>query len=101
MLKIFNDNLWLAEPETLQWYQDLTAFVEIWRRWLKKTIPPDVAEKLNHQQVAEKLEPFYRHIEKHVTVLRDELQQKDKPRRFGFLRRRPRQAREVADPTER
>lgn len=70
MLQIFRDNMWLAEPETRTYFGTLLEYNEIWNRWQRKTLPPEVLQRLNHGE--EPLLPFYEHLQsKH-----DELQVK-------------------------
>jgi len=64
MLQIFRDNMWLAEPETRTFFATLLEYNEIWNRWKKKTLPPEVLQRLNHGEAP--LLPFYEHLqEKH------------------------------------
>ena len=67
MLSIFRDNLWLADVETRQYFGKFLEFVELWERWLAKSIPHEVIDKLGHSEAT--LEPFY----KHLTEQHDEL----------------------------
>jgi hypothetical protein len=68
MLRIFRDNFWLAEAETRRYFSTLFEFVEIWNRWLKKTLPTEMVPIIGHSE--EPLRPFYEHLrQKH-----DELQ---------------------------
>jgi hypothetical protein len=70
MLRIFRENLWLAQAETRGYFSDLFEFVEIWDRWLKGTLPTEMVPIIGHSE--EPLKPFYDHVrQKH-----DELQAK-------------------------
>ena len=62
MAAIFRENMWLAESETVEYFQKLLEFIDIWDRWLDNPMPGEVWEKLNHSE--ENLKPFYEHIEK-------------------------------------
>jgi hypothetical protein len=74
MLEVFTEKYWLAEPETRAYYKDLTEFVEVWKRWLRGTLPPQVLEKLGHSE--DKLHPFYEELEERLHVLRANLTKK-------------------------
>ena len=70
MIKIFRDNLRLADKETEQYFEKLIRFVETWDRWLAEAIPPEVVKALD---VGEKeLLPFYSHLQ----IKHDELRSK-------------------------
>jgi len=70
MVKIFRDNMWLADPETQAYFPKLLEFVEIWERWLAGTLPREVSKALEHDEKS--LYPFYAHLQdKH-----DELRKK-------------------------
>jgi hypothetical protein len=71
MLKVFTENLWLAEPETRQFYPELSRFVDIWDRWLAKSIPADVLRLIDHKEA--RLYNFYAHLEKIVDFLKGKL----------------------------
>lgn len=71
MLKIFTENLWLADPETRKYYTELSKFIDIWDRWLSKSIPPEVMEILNHSE--DKLLEFYEHIESKLDYLKKKI----------------------------
>jgi len=68
MLVIFRERRWLADSETKQYLPALTEFVDLWDRWLSKTIPWEVIEKLRHSE--QDLLPFYEHLEKKHDELR-------------------------------
>ena len=57
MIKIFRENMWLVELETVEYFQKLLEFIDIWDRYLDKSMPEEVLEKLNHSE--ENLKPFY------------------------------------------
>jgi hypothetical protein len=60
MLRIFRDHLWLAEAETRRYFSTLFEFVEIWNRWLEKTLPTEMVPIIGHSE--EPLQPFYEHL---------------------------------------
>ena len=74
MLRIFNENYWLAEPETTIWYSKLCDFVELWRRWISRNIPADVIKKIDTSE--KELLPFYDELENRLTLLKKELKNK-------------------------
>jgi len=45
MLEIFRNNYWLAELSTAEYYFKFSRFIDIWDRWMAKTIPMDVITK--------------------------------------------------------
>lgn len=66
MAKLFRGDLWLADPSTQKHYQHLIEFVGLGDRWLAKSLPVEVIERLGHS--AEKLKQFYEHFrQKHDT----------------------------------
>ncbi len=72
MQTIFRENLWLAEPETVEYFKELLEFIDIWDRWLDRSMPVEVWEKLNHTE--EKLKPLYRNLEETHKRLRNKLE---------------------------
>ena len=69
MIEIYRDKYWLADPASRVHFDTLIAFVEIWDRWLDKSLPAEVLEMIGHEE--ETLYPFYEHLQtKH-----DELRQ--------------------------
>jgi hypothetical protein len=71
MEQIFSDNYWLAEPETRQWYPELIKFLDIWHRFLDRSIPVEVIEEVKHGE--DRLLPFYDHLPKELDRLRNKL----------------------------
>jgi len=72
MIKLFRENLWLADPDTRTYYQPLIEFVELWDRWLEKSIPGEVIERLGHSEEA--LQPFYAHLQQRHDSLRGRIE---------------------------
>jgi hypothetical protein len=72
MLTIFRENMWLAEPETVEYFKELLEFIDIWDRWLDRSMPVEVWEKLNHTE--KKLKPLYKNLEETHTRLREKLE---------------------------
>ena len=71
MITIFRDNYYLAEYRTRDFLRFLLEFVNIWDRWLDKSIPIEVLEDLEHDE--KKLKPFYDDIKKTHDELRTKL----------------------------
>lgn len=72
MVNLFRDNMWLAEPETKEYFGSLLEFVELWERWLARTLPPEVIQALEHGE--ESLSPFYDHLQNKHAKLREKLE---------------------------
>lgn len=72
MVNLFRDNMWLAEPETKEFFGLLLEFVELWERWLAKTLPPEVIQSLEHGE--ESLHLFYDHLQEKHDELREKLE---------------------------
>jgi hypothetical protein len=72
MAQLFRDNLWLAEVETRAHYQKLIEFIDIWDRWIAKSIPSEVLKNLDHSE--KWLHPFYQHLEEKHDQLRAQIQ---------------------------
>jgi hypothetical protein len=72
MVDHFAANMWLAEPETREYFGDLVAFVDIWERWINKTLPVEVLRELHHSEA--KLLPFYEDLARQLDALRQRLQ---------------------------
>ena len=68
MAIMFREKLWLAEPETTAYYQRLIDFVELWERWLDKSISPEILEKVNIEE--ESLFPLYEELQRTHDILR-------------------------------
>lgn len=73
MAKLFRKNLWLADPDTREHYQHLIEFIELWDRWLAKSIPAEVIERLGHSE--DNLKPFYDHLRQRHDGLRAKIEQ--------------------------
>lgn len=71
MAKIFRENYYLAENETRQFFKPFIEFIDIWDRWLDKSIPYEVIEELGHGE--KPLHPFYENLETIHNKLRDKL----------------------------
>ena len=71
MLEIFSNNIHLAEPSTLKYYEEFYEFVEIWRRCFADGIIGEVVEKIGHDEG--KLKLFYLEIRSQFENLRNKL----------------------------
>lgn len=75
MLSVFQDKYWLADATTRQHYQALLQYVELWKRFLAKTIPDDVITTFDVRE--SQLQPFYENLEEQFDRLQRILQQAD------------------------
>jgi hypothetical protein len=71
MVSIFSENYWLAEPETRKWYSELSRFVDLWHRWLDKTIPSEVIQEMDHTEA--RLKPLYENLDVSLEKLQNTL----------------------------
>ena len=71
MLKHFTNNIRLAEPSTLQHFNALVEYVELWKRGLAESLPYKVAVTLNHDET--KMYPFYDDVQTQFRKLQQEL----------------------------
>ncbi|CAG0927013.1 hypothetical protein PLCT1_00209 [Planctomycetaceae bacterium] len=68
MVAIFTDNYWLAESSTQQHYSELCRFVEMWHRFLNRSLPREILDHIEHRE--ERLHPFYADLETQLARLR-------------------------------
>ncbi len=71
MLAVFRDNMWLAEPETLPYFEKLLEFVDGWEQWLEDAVPYEVLKAVDHGE--KHLAPFYEHLQEKHEELRSKL----------------------------
>jgi hypothetical protein len=64
------ENMWLAEQSTLSHYGALIEFAELWNRALGRTLPTDVAFRIDHNEKT--LEPFYKDLDEQFDRLQKE-----------------------------
>jgi hypothetical protein len=50
LAQLFRESLWLAESETPAHYQKLIEFIDIWDRWIAKSIPAEVLKSLGYSE---------------------------------------------------
>lgn len=70
MLKVFRENLWLADSDTKEHYAKLVAFISISERILSKSLPEEIIQSVSMSE--SELQPFYTHLQSR----HDELQQR-------------------------
>ncbi len=71
MIAIFRENMWLAERSTVAYFPALVEFVDIWDRWLAKTLTREALQSLNHTEAS--LYPLYEELLKKHDELREKL----------------------------
>jgi len=71
MIKIFRDNMWLAEESTLRHFSALIEYVDIWDRFMAETLPGEVVTALGHTE--ESLYPLYEDLQKRHDEIRSQL----------------------------
>jgi hypothetical protein len=71
MLKLYTNNLWLAEDSTQGFGYVLTEFVELWNRYFSDALPREVLNEIEHTE--EKLKPFYKDLQDNFERLSKEL----------------------------
>ena len=71
MVDVFRNNIWLAEPSTVEYFPSLLEFVNIWDRFLSGTLPGEVIQELKHTE--ESLSPLYIELQKKHDELRGKL----------------------------
>lgn len=83
MVKHFADNMSLSESSTRQHFGALVEFVEIWDRWLNKTIPGEAIPLLGHSE--DNLKPFYQDLGDHMNSLGQGLNKKNGLTKYGVF----------------
>jgi len=71
IVNTFTSKYWLSEESTRQYYENYYRFVDIWHRYLNKTIPMETLMEIEHSEKA--MEPFYKNIEKTLNSLKQKL----------------------------
>jgi hypothetical protein len=74
MAELFRCKMHLAEFSTIRHFAAFVEFVEIWNRWLDKSIPREVLGELNHSE--KNLYPFYEDLADTFARLQRELREK-------------------------
>jgi hypothetical protein len=60
MVSTFREKMWLAEPETREFFPELVEFVDVWDKILVDKLPRSIAVTIGHTE--ENLKPFYKHL---------------------------------------
>jgi hypothetical protein len=68
MAKLFQEKIWLAEPETRKHFPSLIEFIQVWERVLDGRFPRELARQIGHTE--ENLKPFYFDLEEKTDSLR-------------------------------
>lgn len=68
MLDYWTANMAQAEPSTQKHFTAFVDYVEIWNRFLQKSLPTSVIQEIGHEE--KKLYPLYEDIEHHLERLR-------------------------------
>ena len=50
MIDVFRDKMWLAEPETREYFKGLIEFVDVWDKILANKLPRSVASEIGHTE---------------------------------------------------
>jgi hypothetical protein len=68
MMNVFREKMWLAEPETREYFPGLIEFVDVWDKILDDRLPRSIAPAIGHTE--SNLKPFYEHLEQEHDRLR-------------------------------
>lgn len=71
MVNVFREKMWLAEPETRDFFPKLVEFFDVWDKILADKLPGSIALAIGHTE--ENLKPLYRHLEEVHDRLRSEV----------------------------
>jgi len=71
MQDILHNKIWLAEPDTLKWFETFNHFIDIWDRYLADYLQPEVLEKVMVSEI--ELQSFFEELENRLNFLRDKL----------------------------
>ena len=74
MVELFTFKMHFAEFSTVQHFAARLEFVEIWNRWLDKSLPAEVLAQLNHSE--EKVYPFYEDLANNFARMQEALREK-------------------------
>jgi hypothetical protein len=61
MIDTFREKMWLAEPETREYFTDLIEFVDVWDKIIAGKLSTAIAPAIGHTE--KNLHPFYEHLE--------------------------------------
>jgi hypothetical protein len=71
MIDVFRQKMWLAEPETREFFKKLIEYVDVWDKILDRKLPHAIAAAVGHTEI--NLHPFYKHLEEVHDRLRSEI----------------------------
>ena len=71
MIDVFRQKMWLAQPETREYFKQLVEYVDVWDKTLARTLPHSIASAVGHTE--KNLHPFYDHLEAMHDKLRSEI----------------------------
>jgi hypothetical protein len=71
MIDVFREKMWLAEPETREFFKQLVEYVDVWDKVLGRKLPHSIASAVGHTE--RNLQPFYQHLEEMHDRLRAEV----------------------------
>lgn len=68
IIKLFQENMWLADHDTRIHYNALVRYVELWKRHLEESIPAEVLQSMALTESS--LSPFYDHLQRRHDQIR-------------------------------
>jgi len=71
MLNVFKEKFHLAEKSTQIWYEELSQYIDVWKRYLDKTLRYETIKELDIKE--EKLKPFYDDLEHKFDKLQNKM----------------------------
>jgi hypothetical protein len=71
MIDVFREKMWLAQPETREFFSQLVEYVDVWDKILARKLPNSIASSVGHTE--RNLHPFYRHLQEMHDRLRMEV----------------------------
>jgi hypothetical protein len=71
MIDVFRNKMWLAEPETREYFKSLVEFVDVWDKILANKLPHSIAPAIGHTE--QNLHSFYQHLEEVHDRIRSEI----------------------------
>ena len=69
MRDLFIGKMYLAEKSTLPYLSEIVNFIEIWDRWIDKSIPHTILGQLDHSE--NRLSPFYEDVQSCFSELQE------------------------------
>jgi hypothetical protein len=71
MIDVFREKMWLAQPETREFFSQLVEYVDVWDKIIARKLPHSIASSVGHTE--RNLHPFYRHLQEMHDRLRMEV----------------------------